>query len=355
MKYRVLLLLGVLLSSCPVSAETRVKNITRSFPAGETTKLFVDVRFGMIDLCQWNKDSIRLEAVVELEQYDTVKAGPLLEGINLAFEHWDEVVRVTTLFGQELDTGIKIRMRFFVPENIRVDIANKYGDIDVPEYNAYQNIRLSAVYGNMNIGYIRTSADSEVSLNIAYGKMKVEGCQNAHVSVAYGDADILRATDLKVRMENSDITIVEVDSLDFEGSYNHCHVVRCSLFYATEVERSTIRLDTLNSSIYARTKDSDFTIGRVGNHFDKIDVLGMGGSYTFGLPGNKAHNLELTTDGGEVGVESLYQQESALADVDGFNRVKMYYLDNSDINPLVKVRTRDCDVRIRLVDIEEIE
>lgn len=357
MKFSVLLFLSLWLNVCLADAEVYVKKTARSFPVGETAKLFVDTRFGTINLYQWEEDSIRLEAVIEVEQDNAGQAAVLLGGINLGFEAWNEIVRVTTVFHQDLNTdpGVKIGIDLFVPEHIIVDMANKYGNIDVTEYNAYNNLRLSTVYGNLSIGHIRTSADSKVSLNVSYGKMKIESCRNADLAISYGEVDVIHATDLKIRAEKSEIDIVGVDSLNFEGNYNHCHVGRCGLFYATGIERCTLRLDTVNDGLYARTQNSNLIVNRVGENFNKVDIIGVGGSCVLGLPGKKAHNFELAIDGGEMDIESLYRQESVWVDVDGFNTIKMYYLDNSEVNPLVRIRTKDCNIRVKLTDVEESE
>lgn len=227
-KWFVLLFLG-LGNICEAYTGEYAKSITKTLKAEKSTRLFVKTEFGDITLRQWKGDSIAVHATFEFTGVEDWELEHLAKEVDIRFEEWAGTVKVTTEIGEgfENNDGVKVWMTVYVPEYVTVDMFNKYGKIDIPFYNAYTPLCLSAAYGNLNVDTLWSSADADVLLNVSYGKLTVQQCRNAVVRSAYSEVSITTALNLKIKAEKSQITIQRADTVRTEGEGSVFEVIQC--------------------------------------------------------------------------------------------------------------------------------
>lgn len=219
---QVFLILMIAVWSIFAFAYTPVKYVRRVFDADTAMLLSVNSMYGKIGIQQWDRDSIVVEATFGCNEAESWEIGVLEDDVDLTTESWPGIVKVSTQFSREMEDAenIEVRMQLYLPEYIRTEIMNRYGEIHIPSYNAREDVVLSAVYGDIRIDSICSAPDAEVRLNVSYGKLDIKNCANANIRSAYSSVGVAKSRYLHIKAEKSRINIEAADTVISEGQFN---------------------------------------------------------------------------------------------------------------------------------------
>lgn len=229
MKGKRLVWLGVwmlLMWGSGVKAQTGEEpQVKACFPAAKGLQLFVEHRFGRLEVRQQDTDSVGVEIfVLPVEQQKGWG--------ELKSEAWGNTLKLRTTMDAAYNgvDDMEVRMILTVPEYVWVDLSNRYGSIYIPFFNAYLPARFTAVYGSLVVDTLRSSRDILPALNVSYGSLKVTECPTVEVRAAYARADIGKAANLQLRVEKSGFHIGEADTIIATGKYAGFEIGRCKVF-----------------------------------------------------------------------------------------------------------------------------
>lgn len=207
-----------------------VKYVRKIFPVTEGTDFYLESKFGHITLHQWEKDSILLEATFRVEQAEDWEKESMAEQLDFKFESWTGTLKIHTDIEKEFEQAgnLKIEMSLWVPEEIVMDLVNRYGCLYVPDYRVRRHLSLTAVYGDIRIDTLCSESDKEVYLNVSYGKLEVGKCSRVSVKSSYSSVGVGKARFLDIKAEKSQIVVEAADTLKSTGNYNLYQIKDCN-------------------------------------------------------------------------------------------------------------------------------
>lgn len=230
MKFVLLLFftVGIFATAC---AEGYLKYIRKIFQVVPGTELFAGNRYGTVRVIQSDCDSLIAEVRVSISAADTALEEIVPRWLNLESEAWDGTVRLETIVDSSFKKvdDLRVDMTLYVPEYVAVNIENRYGDICIPCFNARLPLRLSCIYGDIRVDTLHSFADAGVSLNVAYGHLKIGRCGNASIKSAYSDVETAEAGNLDIKSEKSDVLVHLADTVVIQGNSTVLEVRQCKL------------------------------------------------------------------------------------------------------------------------------
>lgn len=273
------------------------KEVKKAYAIEQGAELSIVNKYGRIQIIPWEKDSIKFKISIAVRAKKEVKAQEALDGIEIDFvayqsyiesktslsgegSFWDEMkIKTNNAFSGDNKTNIDYRV--YVPQNINLNLTNKYGDIFLEDHQGMVTVDLSngdlkarklseacilklefayAKLDEMTTGKINLDHKSELQLK----KVDVLRIESRSSRIRIGQANKLTIDSYRDKLE-----LNEVKSLLLTGAYSYCEI--------EQVLISSI-MDTKYGSIdVLAIADQVKTLGFKANHTD----------ITFKLPPNR--------------------------------------------------------------------
>jgi hypothetical protein len=195
----VIITLFFLLSSTDILAQnngvwavTRQKTFLQSTPVGKDT-VVLNNSHGNMELHTWNKDEVKIEALITVSTQEDAYALELLEQINIKEEKNANRISFSTEIGKEnkgwtvsKSYQLSINYVVYLPANVPLQATNQYGVMDIVGDFSNPAAQLRSRYGSMTAGKI----DQLQQLTIEYGKAKIASLGNTQVNFRNSGIDI---------------------------------------------------------------------------------------------------------------------------------------------------------------------
>lgn len=174
-----------------------IKSLEKTVEIGPDDKLIINGERTFIKMRSWDKDIISLNVNVISKHPDQSQAKADLDKIDVSFTKkgkahiYSNSIRIN---GPEdkPKSSLKIELSLMVPSNIRVELNNKFGAIDVS--GTYDHISSTSQFTNL----MMSELVSKIELTTAYGDSEINGIEGtlkliadrSNVSLAKVDADL---------------------------------------------------------------------------------------------------------------------------------------------------------------------
>ncbi|MDZ7739003.1 MAG: hypothetical protein U5K32_08070 [Bacteroidales bacterium] len=146
----------ILILTVSVYADDVDKTITREFDASGIELLKIDNRYGDVEIVSSGNNKINIIVNVQLSHPNDSKAERLLSMVNVLFSENDNTIEARTdidrqfqLNGTGSNRSFSIDYRVEMPEDMDIDISNRYGNINTGELSGHVDIRIK--YGSLFI------------------------------------------------------------------------------------------------------------------------------------------------------------------------------------------------------------
>ena len=277
------------------------KSIVRTFKIDPATELKVTNKYGLIQLISWDKDSVKIEVKMEVQDKKEDKANSSIEALDVDFMTSKYFVEAKTNFGDDASfwsnvkekTGnIKTQVDYtiYLPPTIELRIDNKYGDIYLGDHLGKATITLS------NGDLKAHSLLGETTLNLGFAYANIKRLDNGTLNLSYhSEVQITDAISLIINSQSSRVNIENVSKLDITSKrdkYNIENVKALDGSYSytyTEVQN-------LEGYISMNAKYGDFDIKNIENSVSKITFDVQNTDITLRQPLNKGMRLEVIYD-----------------------------------------------------------
>jgi len=146
---------------------SEIKNINRTYPVYNTTKLKITNKYGIVHLVPWEKDSVKFEISISVTSDDNSKIGDLLDDIWIDFKNDRYLVTATTEIGKKRknifadfkkiaesllasESQIRIDYLIYMPVYSDIELNNKYGDVYLETLES--ELKLTMSNGDLKAG-----------------------------------------------------------------------------------------------------------------------------------------------------------------------------------------------------------
>jgi len=254
-----LLFLALLLPYKSAAQERISKQINESHAFTQKGELSIENKYGDIYLNGWSQDAIQITVNIDSKGKNAAAAKDLLDRIQPSIAVQGDRVVVTTnitkkeenllnRFLSRVDSNkgekanSQIDYTIYLPQNAKVKLTNKYGDLIVSGWNG--NLTATVEHGDIRL----PDQLQESVLSVKFGKLKATELINSEVISRDARININKATQLALDANGSDINLEEIGALELISDKDEIEVGHVKLVQG-EVKYSTVNINNLSDRI----------------------------------------------------------------------------------------------------------
>lgn len=302
-----LLLIAVLIGlMTPSFAQvSKEKTIQKNFPLQGVRTLSIDSKFGTIHINTGNVSQIQMKVTLIAKAKNTERAEKLLNTLNVEIEQ-GSIIRLKTTQGNtnspkvlipsftqggntnsnntkmSNNESFEVNYLITMPENIALDLENKFGSIYLANHRAALNINLG--YGSLKAE--KLSGEEQKNIQVSFGSANIDFLENANVEVSY-----------------SDLKLQEGKSIDFSGKYGNCEITKVHQITGSS-SFSKFLIGTLTGKLQMYSKhDGEFQIKQVKAGFSGIDLEASFTQLSIGFEANTSFKFDVDVKFSELKID----------------------------------------------------
>jgi hypothetical protein len=272
------------------------KTISKAYSTDNIDRLKINNKYGDIILNNWDKDSVviaisiaafgkneeaaeRLMKRTEI-QFDKVSFGvevytELSKSDGWLKDFWNEMSGYSqTILSKD---QLSIDYQVYLPDDLNIELKNKYGDVYVPERTG--DTRLDLSNGSLKAEEMQGVFD----LTFRFGTADVYGILSGEVSLKSAEFNLEKANKLRLQSSSSTISLGEIDRLNLDSRTDKI-TVRTITDLQGQTSFTKLRLRNIEGSLDLDTNYGALTLENVYDRFSELLVRG------------KSTDIELTFD-----------------------------------------------------------
>jgi hypothetical protein len=295
-----ILLITSLMKGQPFT-ETRIFH--KTFAAGKETTLEINNKYGTIHMDNWNKDSVSVRVEIEATSSSESKLGKMLSGIRIDFSESSYLIIAQTEFTQSIsmlfesfkkitsniipyDTRVQINYFVSVPENINLNLENKYGDIYME--NNSSEIRISLSNGSFKANSLNKAS----KLSLTFCDAKINKIVSGNIEASFSEAVIGESANLNIssvsgRFELKQSGKIHCDSRRDKFMFGKLESIDGDGYF------TEFRIDELKNDLTLLTKYGSLNINSVDKSIQNINVNSSYSDMNFNFDPAASYNLDI--------------------------------------------------------------
>lgn len=267
------------------------KRINKEFTVPADGSLLVDNKYGRIDIAIGESNRIKMEVVMKVKAGSEKKAQEALDRISISIDQSGNRVSASTNVSSSsgwmswFDTGsveMEINYNVMVPEDIYLDLKQKYGSIFVE--TTRRDLRIDLSYGDLRLGDI----NAKLFLDMAYSDGAMSRINDGEFALSYSDLDMEDAQTVNIDMKYTDVVMgsairanvvtafsdfsgMDIDEFIYRGKYDEVVIERVKTV-DMESAYSGWKIGGLSNHGRFDMKYGDLQVSNIAPGFTKLDI-----------------------------------------------------------------------------------
>jgi len=290
----------IILSQIIYCQEGKTKKFHNDYEVNRNSQLVLINKYGDIDIKDWNKDQISVDVTILVRDINEQKAEQVFEKVEISFTREENIIKVETIFDEEFfrlvnetnlqEKKFEINYLVMLPDYLKVDVNNKYGNIFVNRLASPSVIRVK--YGSLKINeLIAENKENMAEVDLGYSKGTIESCEWVKILAKYSQLTVQNSKALLSISKYSKISVEQGTTLICESKYDTYEFGSLSNF-VTESQYSNIRGDVVKRKVELDTKYTDVKIEQIPDGFESVNVENKYGSVKIGIASGASYELE---------------------------------------------------------------
>jgi hypothetical protein len=306
MNYRILplLALGIILQ-CSLNGQAfnEKRNFHKSLPVTKDMSLDISNKYGTIQLTTWKKDSVSVRVEVEANSSNLDRLHKLFDGINVNITSSGMQVRAETEFSQNIDILFEsfkgmtkkiipyestLQINYFIsaPEDIDINISNKYGDVYMEDNTGKFSISLS------NGSFRANSLNESSQLELIFCDATINKIRKGYINASFSDVEIGESQDLRINSISSKYNLKSAGKIDAESRRDKFYIgsvdeVRGNAYF------TDYRISELNKELDLESKYGSISADIINKGFDMININSSYSDLSLNFDPAVAYNLDI--------------------------------------------------------------
>jgi hypothetical protein len=212
-----------------VKAEKKEKTFDKSFAAESIKQVFVENRYGKIEVEQWDKSQIQFNILVKVESKKAETSAEMLDQIDVEFVEKINYLSVSTQFDEnfnfkkitnKLFSGgyVRIDYKVMVPKGMTLKMVNRDGNIYLGDYTGVLNIDIKN--GDVKL----ESANKSCEINVEGGRFDAVSLEDAKCILKSCTADIKNCEFVNIDCKDSHLKIEKGNELNITSTRGECRL-----------------------------------------------------------------------------------------------------------------------------------
>lgn len=241
--------------------------INKTFDVRSNCELEMEGKYSDFIITTWDKPQIAFNVKVEVKCDNEQKLNRKFNSISVIFKQEGNEVKAETVIDETNDDkfsgSISIKYYVSVPEDVRMDLDTKYGEIVVN--NVKKDFSAKVKYGNFSASNLLSDSD----IDVEYGNINIDCAKNLDVDIRYGDCRINKVDFIEADVTYGGLTISEVYRGILDSSYSNIKIEK-----ATELKSENDYSDVKVANLLGKLNvENDYTDMIVGIGSKKPEVL----------------------------------------------------------------------------------
>jgi len=214
--------------------ETYTKEKNKEYTAKEFSFVEIDNKHGNVSFTAWNKDSIRIDALVTVKAENSEAGEEVMDFITLETSESDETIRFRTSFSDEFYSphSFNVSYDIYLPPNHRIKVTNRFGNVDVASATGRMEIDLEHgdltqtgvgiiddLQGRFSFAEVQLGNFRNAKIELNNSALKMDNAENAEINGKYCQIDIGSAGKLTIETHTGRINTGKVQELKISGTF----------------------------------------------------------------------------------------------------------------------------------------
>jgi hypothetical protein len=299
------------------------KEINKSFNVAPSDQLNVDNKYGSITVAYWEKNEVAIRVVVEAEARNDRAAQDELDRVDVSLsKSGNTVYAVTSIRNRTGGGNSRFTVRYFInmPSKLKAAIAQKYGDINMPDNNDGK-YSLEVKYGGIHAG----NFSQPLQIEAGYSNIVLGDVTQARIEARYcGGIKLNNVDELDIDCKYSNLNLHNAGELQVENSYGNIKAENVNNL-SISTRYGDANIEYLKETLSASTLSySSINIGRLDAAFKSVSADAHYGTLKVKAPAQSS--FRISAEGmkyGNISVNGLTITESNID-----NKTNHYYRIN---------------------------
>lgn len=277
-----------------VTAEEKTKEYHESWPVNQVSTLQISNKFGEIKINNDGGSEVTIDVKVTVEAANEKRTNELLGLIDVKFQKSGSTVSAET----EIESDFKSQKKFSIDYTINIPsdknlvIENKYGNTIVNKLTGNGDFDIK--YGNLTASELMTPAGGNLSVELAYGNANIGKASDIKVDVSYSPMTIDELHSIKIESKYSSLEVEEGVDFQIESKYDKFNLGKVATVNAN-FKYTNVKIDKLSKSLKIESGYGGVKVNEVAPDFESINVTNSYGQIALGL-GTSSYSIDASCD-----------------------------------------------------------
>lgn len=277
------------------------KNLHKEYSADANTLLFIQNKFGSIDINNWDKNQITIDVTITVDHHNEAKAKELIDYIDVKFNQTGNRIEAITeiddkfskwntfSFGDDRK-DFSIDFKINMPKEINLDLSNKYGSVFINEISGHAKI--SVKYGNLKVNKLLRENKKPLSeVYMAYANGIIDECKWLNLTLKYSELEIEECKALIAVTKYSKLFVDRASSIVCESKYDEYRIGKLANFVTTSAY-TDFDFDEITKKLEIDNRYGSLKVDYVPKDFEEIDIENEYGNIDILIDMNASYNIK---------------------------------------------------------------
>ncbi|SEA95479.1 hypothetical protein [Pedobacter hartonius] len=257
----------------------RVKNISKSFPAGKTDKVVLSNQFGSMLIKVWDRREVKIDISIRSYSNNDREAQELIDQVNINADKNGDVISCKTTIGngnrwsgRNKRREVKVNYVVYLPASNALDLSQQFGNVNMGDFSGPLTAKVQ--YGDFNAGNL---SDASNYISVQYGKTNIQELNKATIKQQYGSGLTIGTAgtlDLNAQYANVSITAIRGDAL-IKQQYGSGLKIGSVNNLDLDVQYASVNVTAIKGNATIKQQYNSLTIGNVGRLSLRSEYTGV--------------------------------------------------------------------------------
>lgn len=260
---------------------TDTKEIRRTYAITPETQIEITNKYGTIDFKNWDKDSVKFQINIRVEEKKLSKLEESIEEIDFDITNSEHYLIVRTVveknkstLGREIkkftetllssDGNIQVDYTVWMPNSNRLKVDNKFGDIYIGDYKGEADITLSN--GNM-----KAHNFSNLHLTLNFADVTINKIENGRLDCNFSELYVKEMGTIHLQSKSTEFELQEVESLSVSSRRDKFRIRQIELLDA-QSSFTAFRINELTDRVKIQSEYGDVEIEGTMPDFSGVSI-----------------------------------------------------------------------------------
>lgn len=254
------------------SKETGERKIHHDLPINANALFEVQNLYGnLLVTTEPNRDVVTVDITISLTERNEERVQKYLDKISIELQNDPNHVRLKTLIDQKGCSFKDLEIEYLIrlPQNVRVDLYNRYGNIVVNQL--FKQAKIELHYGDLKLDEMKSS---ENTIKLMYADMKLNSALALDIHARYSDVQVESLKKLKADLMYTDSRFDSCEDFTMKTRYGDVELKQGDVV-SVDGMYANIQLHHVEKHLKVITHYGDLEVDKINKNFQGAEIEGM--------------------------------------------------------------------------------